>query len=382
MARPLKLVFYIHALAGGGAERVWSVLASRYAALGHEVILAVDYDAAENQGFVGPGVRLVVLGGGHARTIGRLARLMRRETPDIVISALAAANLKLTVAAALAGCLRQTVLSYHGYAETEPQRLSQWGYRIAGLLTRVTARSVAVSDGLADYMRQDWNACARRLVRIYNPVEVRSGGATTAADLAARPPLVLAAGRFVSYKNFTGLLRAFAALGRPEARLVILGDGDERPVLEAEAARLGLGDRVEMPGYVPDPWRHFDQARVFVLPSTSEPFGLVLVEAMARGLDVVATDCHGPREILDGGRYGRLVACGDAAALRNAMASALDAPADPAPRVERARAFDVTTAVEHYEDLFRTVVAENELRRGQGESPAPLRDGAIPAEPA
>ena len=382
MAAPLKLVFYIHALAGGGAERVWSVMASRYAALGHEVILAVDYDAAENQGFVGPGVRLVVLGGGHAMTIARLARLLRREKPDVVISALAAANLKLTIAAALAGCLRRTVLSYHGYAETEPQRLSQWGYRSARLLTRVTARSVAVSDGLADYMRQDWNACARRLVRIYNPVEVKPGGATTAAELEGRPPVVLAAGRFVSYKNFMGLLQAFAALGRPEARLVILGDGDERPALEAEAKRLGLGDRVAMPGYVPDPWRHFDQARCFVLPSTSEPFGLVLVEAMARGLDVVATDCHGPREILDGGRYGRLVPCGDAAALRDAMASALDAPADPAPRIERARDFDVTTAVEHYESLFRTVVAENRRPRGQREAPASRQDRSIPAEPA
>lgn len=358
MAKPMKLVFYIHALAGGGAERVWSVLASRLASRGHEVVLAVDYEAEANQSFVAPGVRVVTLGGGHGATVNRLRQLLRAERPDIAVSALSAANLKLALAAALAGWLSQTVLSFHGYAETEPQLLSQIGYWTAALLTRVTARSIAVSDGLAAYMRDAWKASAKRLVRIYNPVEVAPGGATTEAELMARPPVVLAAGRFVSYKNFPSLLRAFARLEVPESRLVILGDGPGREALKAEAARLGIADRVEMPGYVAEPWRYFDEARCFVLPSTSEPFGLVLVEAMARGLAVVATDCHGPREILADGRYGALVPCGDDEALGHAMAAALTAPSSPAPRIERARAFGPEAAVDRYEALFAEITAE------------------------
>lgn len=355
MAKPMKLVFYIHALAGGGAERVWSVLASRLASRGHEIILAVDYDAAANRAFVSPGVRVVTLGGGHATTVNRLRHLLRAERPDIAVSALAAANLKLALAASLAGCLSRTVLSFHGYAETEPQLLSQIGYWTAAFFTRVTARTVAVSDGLASYMRDTWGVSAKRLVRIYNPVEVAPGGATTAAELEARPPVVLAAGRLVSYKNFPMLLRAFAALAMPDARLVLLGDGPDREALEAEALRLGISDRVEMPGYVAEPWLHFGRARCFVMPSASEPFGLVLVEAMAQGLDVIATDCQGPREILAHGRYGALVPCGDEQALGRAMGAALTAPSAPAPRINRARAFDPEIAVDGYEALFRDI---------------------------
>ncbi|MDX7950457.1 glycosyltransferase [Lichenihabitans sp. Uapishka_5] len=364
MVRRLKILFYIHALAGGGAERVWSVMASRFAAGGHEVILAVDYDAAQNVSFVDAAVRVVVLGGNHLQSVWRLRGLLRAERPDIAISALAAANVKLALAAALCGRLDRTILTYHGYAETEPQRLSQIGFRAAAVLTRITARTVVVSDGLGTYLRQRWHASASRMARIYNPVQVTPGGATTVAALEARPPVILAAGRFVSYKNFTGLLEAFAALPRPDARLILLGDGPQRALLAEAVVRLGLEGRVEMPGYVPEPWRHFDRARCFVLPSSSEPFGLVLVEAMARGLDVVATDCHGPREILADGLHGALVPCNDPAALTAALAAALRKPSAPERRIARAQDFDADTATNHYRDLFHSVVAERDTRGG------------------
>lgn len=361
MTKPLKIVFYIHALAGGGAERVWVVLASGLARRGHDVVMAVDYEARENLKGLDPRVRTVSLGGSHIASVLALRRLLRSESPDVVVGALAAANLKLTAAAALAGRLSRTVLTWHGYAESEPRLLSQIGFWALPLLTRLTARTVAVSDGLLGYLRHRWRACPNRTVRIYNPVEVgRHAHVSARTDEA---PTLLAAGRLVTYKNFQRLLQAFAKSKHLESRLVLLGDGPERENLWREVARLGLGARVEMPGYIDEPWRYYVKARCFVLPSQSEAFGLVLVEAMAHGLEIVATDCDGPREILEGGRHGSLVPVGDVAAMAAAIDAAIDAPTDAAARTARAREFDVAVATEAYEALFHEVATAACRRR-------------------
>lgn len=354
MGRPLKIVLYIHALAGGGAERVWCVLASRLASRGHHVIVAVDYEADENRAGLDERVHTVVLGRSHASSILALRALLKRERPNVVAGALAATNLKLCLAAGLAGMLGRTVLTCHGYAESEPQRLSQIGFMAMPLLTRLAARTVAVSDGLLGYIRTKWHASESRTERIYNPVEVRQTNGSPPSELE---PVVLAAGRFVPYKNFVGLVRAFAAGADKTSRLVLLGDGPDRTAVEAEVARLGLAARVELPGYVAEPWSYYAQARCFVLPSHSEAFGLVLVEAMAYGLEIVATDCHGPREILEGGRHGRLLPVGDERALTSALDAALRNPSDPAERMARAQAFQTDTAADAYETLFSEVAA-------------------------
>ena len=117
---------------------------------------------------------------------------------------------------------------------------------------------------------------------------------------------------------------------------MILGKGPERERLEAEVRRLGLEGRVDMPGYAAEPWDAYAKAKCFVLSSQSEQFGNVIVEALAYGLPVVSTAAVGPKEILDGGKFGRLVPIGDDAALAAAINDALDDPGDPAKRRARA----------------------------------------------
>ena len=353
-----KLLFYTHAMSGGGAERVWALLASGFAQRGHEVILALDYEDASNAGYVDPAVRRVTLGGGHLTATLRLARLLRREKPDISISALCVSNLKHLVAALLAGRRRSALQSYHGYDHSEPQRLSRISYWLTPLSTRLMARTVAVSDGLLAHIVSKWRASAARCLRIYNPVTGGpAAGAAQATPLEARAPIVLAAGRLVAYKNFPLLARAFALVQPGSARLIIMGEGDQRPVIEAEIARLGLRQRVTLAGYVAQPWALYDAARCFVLASDSESFGLVVVEALAHGLPVVSTASDGPREILRGGDFGALVPHRNAMALAAAITQALAQPGDPAPRIERAQAFSVDAAVETYAGLFEAVIA-------------------------
>jgi glycosyltransferase involved in cell wall biosynthesis len=117
-----------------------------------------------------------------------------------------------------------------------------------------------------------------------------------------------------------------------------------------------LQGRVDLAGYQPEPWPHYRHAKCLALSSQSEQFGNVIVEALAHGLPVVATNCTGPREILDEGRYGEIVPIGDADALAAAIDRALEAPGNPEPRRDRARSFSFAARVPHYVNLIEEVV--------------------------
>ena len=359
MNKPLRLIFYTHALAGGGAERVWAVLASGFAARGYDVLFVVDHDASENRGFLSPEVRYQVLPGGHARAVLALARLLRREKPDVILSALCVANLKLCAASLLARYLKRSVLSYHGYSPNEPQLLSQISYRLTPWLTRISARTICVSDGLLAYLRTSWRADVGRSLRIYNPaVLIEHDVMPPPHQYNADNLLFIACGRLSAAKNFTLLVRAFAAGAPSGARLRILGEGSERAAIKAEAVRLKVADRVEMPGYVADVGVEFSQADCFVLSSDHESFALVVVEALACGLPVIATACEGPSEILDFGRFGTIVPCGDEAALAKTLATFLPSPQQADMRRARAREFSLEPALAAYETLLREVIAD------------------------
>ena len=341
-------LFYTHSLSGGGAERVFAMLASGFARSGCRVIFAVDFEDDANRDLLDAEIECVVLGRNHALSTIRLAGLIAREKPDATFSALAASNLKHAIAANLALRARHAVTSWHGYAVSEPQRLSRMGFRFARLIAMTTARTLCVSDGLMAYMVNSCGVPPAHAKRIYNPVLASPSPARSAAELAARAPHIVACGRLVSYKNFGLLLRAFSLLSNRDAHLTILGEGPARADLERQAAELGLGDRVAFPGFAATPWDAFSHARVFALPSTSESFGLVVAEALSSGLPVVASDCDGPREILRDGALGTLIAGDDAPAFAAALQAALDAPGDPAPRIARANEFSVEVGVANW----------------------------------
>ncbi len=353
-----KLVFYIHGMVGGGAERVFALLTSALANRGHAVTLVNDFSARDNMLYLDSAVRVVTVGRNHIRAIWRLANLLKRETPNVVFTALGASNLKMTCASILAGRRSALVRRYHGYFAVESRPLGRFGYMATPVITRIADRTLAVSSGLADYLVRTWRAPRGRVSYIHNPI-FASGmhGDIETEHLSDRSDVILAVGRLAPEKDFASLIQAFALLIRPGCRLVILGEGPERQALEAEINRLGLAGRVSLPGYVAEPWPYFRQARCFALTSTLESFGNVVVEALAHGLPVVATRCGGPEEILEHGRFGTLVPVGDIAAIAAALDSALANPGDPQPRRERAAAFSIEAVTTRYEALVESVMA-------------------------
>lgn len=338
------------------------LLASGFAQRGCDVVFVCDRSADENRAYLDEGVRLVVLPEGHVAATRALAAALREEAADVALSGIGVSNLKLFLAATMAGRLKRSAQSLHGYFHSEPQWLSRLGALMLPFSSRLMARTVTVSDGLDAYARRRYLVSKERTRRIYNPVMARAAQPRTLADLTARPPTVLAAGRFATYKNFPLLVRAFAHVTTPGARLVLLGEGADRPRIEAEVARLQLGDRVALTGYESEPWRYYDQARLFVSSADSEAFGLVVVEALAYGLPVVSTRTEGPSEILENGRLGAIVPRDDEMALAHAIDEALANPGDPAPRQSRARDFSVEAAINAYQALFDEI----EREAGQG----------------
>lgn len=133
-----------------------------------------------------------------------------------------------------------------------------------------------------------------------------------------QPPVIGAMGRFVAKKGFDVLIEALRRVETPW-RAVIAGDGAEAAALQELARRHGLDGQIEFPGWQDDVGVFFDEIDVFCLPSLHEPFGIVLLEAMAQALPVIATDSEGPLEILRNGADGIVVAKGDPAALAAAI---------------------------------------------------------------
>ena len=203
--------------------------------------------------------------------------------------------------------------------------LRRWLYPLAN---KVIAPSHGVADDLSNYL----NIPRKNIAVIPNGLnfdlilEKAIGSIDHPFFLNQTDPVIIGVGRLSAEKDFKTLIHAFrqVLLQRP-ARLVILGEGALRDELEDLIRVLGVEGRVALPGVVDNPYKYMHRASVFVLSSLYEGFPNVLLEALAVGTHVVATDCQsGPREILAGGRYGALVSVGDVEAMSSAIIAALD----------------------------------------------------------
>lgn len=332
MARNLTLV--VHALHGGGAERVAATMASQWAAHGDHVtvitLAAVDSDAYPLDS------RVTRIGldwmrrsrsplhavWNNLRRLGAVRRSLQAADPTVIVSLTDQINV-LTLLAAR-GLRLPVVIAEHSDPRRQRmppawERLRRWAYPRC-------AAAVALTGGVADHLRQ--------LVRgrpVYVIPNAIGPARVTVWDVSQRDPRTLVAmGRLSREKGFDQLIDAFARLAarHPDWRLLVAGEGPERAALQAQIARGGLDARIHLVGWIDDPAQFLARGALFVLPSRYEGFPMALLEALACGLPVVAFDCDsGPRDILRPGVDGRLVPAGDVAALAAAMDELMRDPA-------------------------------------------------------
>jgi glycosyltransferase involved in cell wall biosynthesis len=288
-----------------------------------------------------------------------LVRYLRREQPASLLAAMGHANVTAVMARHLAHVSTRVVVSERtnfsisrAHAVSLRQRMigyfMRWAYpRADGVVT--------VSSGVADDLVKSIGLSRESISVVYNPV-ITNALLTQSQFEPSHPwfrvgelPVVLGVGRLTAAKDFPTLLHAFARLrDTRQIRLVILGEGEARSQLEALIAELGLQNDVSLPGFVENPIAYMRRSAVFVLSSAWEGLPNVLIQAMACGSPVVSTDCpSGPNEILENGRWGRLVPVGDVVALADAMAAVLDERTHPAV-ASRASEFSVDRAVDAY----------------------------------
>jgi len=369
--RGARIALFLPSLVGGGAERVMVNLARGFAERGVVVDLVLARAEGPCLADVPASVRVVDLGARRVlAAVLPLARYLCRERPAVLLSAIGHANVAAVWARELARLAARVptrvIVSAHNtlsQAAAHPLNTrARFVPRLLGAAQRRADAVVAVSRGVAEDLARTTGLPVERIQVLHNPVVTPELLARSREPVAhpwlqvggdgQQPPVVLGAGRLTWEKDFPTLIRAFALVRRRRpARLIVLGEGPDRAGLEALVRELGLQADVDLPGFTPNPYAYMARAAVFVLSSASEGLPTVLIEALASGTRVVATDCRsGPREILDGGRLGPLVPVGDAAALAEGIAAALEQPAGAAPAAaaESWGSFSLDTAVDGY----------------------------------
>lgn len=285
----------------------------------------------------------------------RLTRYIERERPDVLLANLAPAEYAAFFARRLTRpCAFPPIVPI----VRDMVKPSAKHTKRRRMLFPEAAHVVAVSRGVARSVTASVGVPADKVTPIYNPVFTPD----TVLRAAAQPdhpwfgrgelPIILGAGRLAEQKDFQTLIEAFRRVSekRP-CRLIILGEGPKRGELEDCVRRLGLEDRISLPGWVKNPYAFMSRAALFVLSSRHEGFPGALVEALACGCPVVSTDCPaGPAEILEDADL--LAPVGDPEALAQAMLRRLDRPAGKAALRARAACFDTARAMDGYEKLI------------------------------
>jgi glycosyltransferase involved in cell wall biosynthesis len=381
--RPRHIALFLPALNSGGAESALIALGNYWAEQGHRIDILVVKDEGAYRDRLSANLNLVELGGkGMLRALSPLLGYMRRHKPEWIIAALPGPNLIAIIAGLLARSVMTSrpgiaISQHHPFSE-KVRKAAKLRSHIRHILARylypLADRIIAVSYGVADDLAHHTQLKRERITVIHNPFDIsairqKAGEAPNHDWLHNHDmPVLVAAGRLEAPKDFPALLRALAECDNH--RLIILGEGPDLDELQQLARDLGIDDRVDFTGFVANPYGFFAHADCFVLSSHYEGFGNVVVEALATGTPVIATDCpHGPREILDYGRYGQLVPPGDPGTLAQAIKQCEKGDNDDhTTRHERAQAFDITGIAVRYLDCCSSLPEANPAKRAQKRS--------------
>lgn len=329
----MHLLFVLYSLRGGGAERVTSILANHWASEGHEITLVTFTGTTDDFYELDPEIRririnLTSLSTGPIAAIGfnlerilALRKLLLTEQPDVAISMMSTANVLLAIASL--GLRRLIKLGSERIHPPELPLGRTWSFLrwfSYGFLDAIVAQTKLSAVWIRSH------TLSRRVVVIENPLSPffsnRPPLVSPAELVMPHERLLLAVGRLDYQKGFDLLLEAFStiAAAHPSWKLVILGEGKDRHLLECMRLKAGLEHRVALPGWAGNISEWYHRANLFVLSSRFEGFPNVLAEAMAAGLPVVSTNCPtGPGDLVIDGVSGLLVPVNDPVGLAQVL---------------------------------------------------------------
>jgi len=360
-----KIAFFLPNLEGGGAERVFVSLANGLSNAGYPIEFVLANMSGPYLSDLDPKIRLINLGKSHVLfSVLALGSYLRLQRPAVIISALSNANAASIIAGKLLSKSCKVIITQHinwsQVLANQPTFSERIVYYVSLFLYPHANRIVAISEAMRDEIKKINGVDINKIVKIYNPVLT-----TNLLELSKQPaphpwlnqkidPVLLAVGRLTAQKGFETLIRSFHQVqAEISCKLIILGEGSERNKLETIIQNLGLTDKVDLPGFSSNPYAYMAASDLFILSSLYEGLPTVLIEAMACGIPVIATDCvSGPREILMGERYGDLVPVNDIDALAKSIVARLRSPVENNLIQKRAQDFSVDNAIKEYSQLI------------------------------
>lgn len=370
----MELSFILPNLETGGAERVVINLSSELSKRDHEVEIVVGDATGELLKEVPDDVQIVNIDSSNIPYLGvfnmvyPLIDYLKAKNPDIVYSAMNHVNIATIVAKQLSSSESAVVISEHNTPSQIANRFNavqnKLLYKSAYYLYPLAQEIVAVSEGVADDLASFVDISREQIEVIYNPVV--NDDIDTLSEIEMEDPwfedddisVVLTVGRLTHQKGFDILIESAKYLGE-ETKIVIVGEGPLKKELSNSINENDLSEKIRLTGYVDNPYQYMAHADVFALPSRWEGLPTVLIEAMACGCDVVATDCpSGPKEILDSGRFGELVPVEEPMALAEAIRSSLQDEDDKESVQKWVNQFRGSNVTDRYEDLFTSIVTE------------------------
>ena len=319
----MKIVVVVSSLVKGGAERVVSILTQHWDNQ-HEVRLVlfdsrsisydyggemIDVGAASGSGFLSkfynPFIRIL-----------RLYQIIRNERPSMIFSFMESANFPTAIASLLAGSRNKLSVS----VRNNPGKFPKIHQYLMPLIYQLPGRVVPISEGVGSWL-EEHRAGIGRLQHIPNPIDVgridRHLLEQSDDDKFKRySPYILAVGRLHRQKGFDMLIEAFSKADLGEVKLLILGEGQERSMLQEMIDSRNLQSQVMLLGNHNEPYNAYRDALGFVMSSRYEGWGNVIMEAMCCRCPVISFDCdYGPSEIIDNGKNGILIKEGDIEAM-------------------------------------------------------------------
>lgn len=336
------IALFLPSLAGGGAERVLVDLSEGFVARGHQVDLVLVSCEGPYLKSLSKSINVVDLGAGRTlRALPKLVSYLRQNKPQAMLSTIENTNViaifaKLLARVSTKVVIREAISTSRSTIDLGPV-MSFFATSAMKLFYPRADGIVAVSQGVATDMVQTLGVKEAKVKMILNPVLTERvfslakeplDHAWFTKEAKAKIPVIMTAGRLTKQKDFPMLLDAVAKVHQERpVRLVILGEGEDREALEKQAQTLGIQDFVQMPGFADNPFQYMANASMYVLSSVAEGLPNGLIQAMALAKPVVATDCpSGPREILEEGKYGKLIPMQDADAMARAICESLDEP--------------------------------------------------------
>lgn len=357
------LAFFLPGLYEGGAERIMLNLAKGVAARGYKVDLVLARAEGPYMSQIPDTVRLVDLNAPRVMgSVPALVKYLRRERPSALLSGMFA-NIIALWARRLCGTPQRLVITEHNTLSSVVKNKSdlRWQLypKLAGCFYPWANKIIAVSNDVANDLTRTAKIPQNRIQVVYNPIVTPDLQDKSKEPLEhpwfkdGQPPVVLAVGRLTDQKAFDVLIEAFSRVRKNHsARLLILGDGENRLTLESLVRQLGLEQDVSLMGFVQNPYPYMAHASLFVLPSRWEGLPTVLAEALYLGVPIVATDCPGgSREILRDGQFGRLVPVDDPPFLAEEIEASMNIGRFYPPK-ESWKPFEMDFIVDRYLNLL------------------------------